>query len=616
MTPPRVGTPPSGKKLTKSFSAPHHVGTPPGSPPIVEDICHSEVPTPVCSRRIPVSSVRLATPQRLASASPTSEDAAHDGAIFRGPALRRSASGGLTPKRKSSPPTEDIDQPGETCPVGTAFIVLQEMLALKYGVQLDEHDFTCKAKARCDPTERLSPLRFVAALNAEPPLKVKDFSTERLIQLRLSVTPVTTFAELQGFVRRWPGTACALAAASLGGSSGRSAQLVAPYREAYGCAGGIVAKTRAKSYGEVGPLFTLSEDSFHGAVILEPVIEYVLRYQSETAVMLELQVPPVSEEFLSVSAACDAEAKLASRFCGAMADLSSGTGDPENGATASALLAKELMCRHPKAAEVQTSACRALGGLLPLCRRRLPAQHSSAAVEAVIAAMRRHHARSEVQEAACSTVAAATVSCPDLQAVAATNGAIEEVVSAMRRFPESAQLQSMACGALAGLSANHPMNQSAVAGCRGIEVMLAAMDKFREHSGLQTMACGAFGNLSANNANNQAAIAAAGGLQRVVTAMQTHCRNPGVVTSAMGALWCLVKRQPENIALAEKLGAAELAAAIVQQHPGDRALRSMASGALQCLVPGLGEALAASSAASSTPSSARTSQAGQTGVPR
>lgn len=588
---------------------PQHMRT----PPTVEEVSHSEVPTPNSTRRIHVSSVRIGTPQRLASPPP--DDLSDDG-----PALFSSRSASAprlrmgTPKRLGSPPAEDVDQPGETCPVGTAFIVLQEMLALKYGIQLDEHDFTCKAKARCTPEERLSALRFVQALNAEPALKVKDASCQRLIQLRFVQTIVTTFAELQGVMRRWPGTACALAAASLGGASGRSAQLVAPYRESYGGTGGIVAKTRAKSYGQVGPLFTLTEESFHGAVVLEPVIEYVLKYQSETAVMVELQVPAESEEFRSVSAAVDAEAQLASRFCGAMADLTSSTGDLEDRATSSCLLAKELMCRHPKASEVQQAACRALGNLLPLCRRTLPTHHTSAALESVLAAMRRHSKTCEVLEAACSTVAGATASWPDLQAVAATNGAMEEIISAMRRFPDSAELQAMACGALAGLAANHPMNQSAVAGLRGIEVILAAMDRFGEHAGLQTMACGAFGNLSANHANNQAAIGAAGGLQRIVTAMKTHSGNPAVLASAMGALWCLVKRHPENLALAGKLKAAEFLASAVQQHPGDGALRSMATGALQCLVPGLAEAMAGASAAvsSSLPSARPSARPGQT----
>jgi len=584
------------------------------SPPTVEDVSHSEVPTPNSTRRIHVSSKRVSTPQRMASPPPV--DLSDDGP---GLVPSRSASASRlrtgTPKRLGSPPAEDVDKPGETCPVGTAFIVLQEMLALKYGIQLDEHDFTCKAKARCTPEERLSALRFVEALNAEPALKVKDACCQRLIQLRFATTIVTTFAELQGFMRRWPGTACAIAAASLGGASGRTAQLVAPYREAYGATSGIVAKTRAKSHGQVGPLFTLTEESFHGAVILEPVIEYVLKYQSETAVMLELQVPSESEEFRSVwCGGEDAEAKLASRFCGAMADLTSGTDNLEDRASASCLLAKELMCRHPKASEVQQAACRALGNLLPLCRRSLAAQHTSAALESVLAAMRRHSKTCEVLEAACSMVAGATASWPDLQAVAATNGATEEIISAMRRFPDSAELQAMACGALAGLAANHPMNQSAVVGRRGIEVILAAMDRFGEHAGLQTMACGAFGNLSANHANNQAAIGAAGGLQRVVTAMKTHCGNPAVLTSAMGALWCLVKRHPENLALAGSLKAAEFAASAVQQHPGDAALRSMATGALQCLVPGLAQAMAGASAAvSSAPPSARPSaRPGQT----
>ncbi|CAK9079062.1 Uncharacterized protein SCF082_LOCUS37740 [Durusdinium trenchii] len=42
---------------------------------------------------------------------------------------------------------QEIEHPWETCPFQTLFVVVQDMLALKYGVQLDEFDFVNKAKA-------------------------------------------------------------------------------------------------------------------------------------------------------------------------------------------------------------------------------------------------------------------------------------------------------------------------------------------------------------------------------------------------------------------------------------------------------------------------------------
>jgi len=517
-----------------------------------------------------------------------------------------------------SPPAEDIDQPGETDPVAAAFTVIQDMMALKYGVQLDEHDFISKAKVRCSPEERLSPLKFATALNGEPALKLKDSSSEHLVQLRLNAIVVTTFQELQGFIRRWPGTACALAAVSLGGTSGKNAQLIAAFREAYGKTDSVVGKAKAKTQGKISPLYSFSEEQFHGAVVLEPIVDRVLKYEMETQLMIDLNLPAESAEFADAAKTQDAEVLLGSRAVGVIADLAAGSSSTwEKGATASCLLAKELMLRHPKAAELQVAACRTLGGHLPTCRRSLHDEHAGAAVEAVMAAMRRHSSKCEIQEAACSAIAGATASWPDLQMAAATNGAAEQIVSAMRRFPENAELQSVACGAFAGLAANHPLNQSAIAGSRGIEVIAYAMEKYADHAGLQTMACGAFGNLSANHPNNQAAIASSGGLQRVVAAMRRHPQHPAVLTSAMGALWCLVKRNPDNLALASKLGAAELAVAAVQHHQSDRALRSMASGALQCLVPGLGNAMSAGPSGESVVSSARsTAQARPGQTPR
>eukprot|EP00434_Breviolum_minutum_P008279 symbB.v1.2.007307.t1/scaffold447.1/size204395/4 len=214
-----------------------------------------------------------------------------------------------------------------------------------------------KKKARCGP--ELQPGKLVHALNAEPALKVKDASNERLLQLQLQTTTMSSFAELQNSLRRWPGTACALAAVGLAGV-GRNVQLVAPYREAYGTKDALVARTRPKSNGGVGPLHTFKAETFTAAVVIEPVIERLLKYQPESSVMLELQTPAECPEFGKFAVAFDAEESLAERFCGALAALAPASTDC--GATASCLLAKELMSRHPKAPDMQVAGCKVLGG--------------------------------------------------------------------------------------------------------------------------------------------------------------------------------------------------------------------------------------------------------------
>jgi len=524
--------------------------------------------------------------------SPVDDEVASNG-YPRRPSLSarsRSNSGRLI-----SPP-EEIDHPWETCPFRSLFVVVQDMLALKYGLQLDETDFVSKAKARCGP--ELQPGKLVHALNAEPALKVKDASNERLLQLQLQTTTMSSFAELQNSLRRWPGTACALAAVGLAGV-GRNVQLVAPYREAYGTKDALVARTRPKSNGGVGPLHTFKAETFTAAVVIEPVIERLLKYQPESSVMLELQTPAECPEFGKFAVAFDAEESLAERFCGALAALAPASTDC--GATASCLLAKELMSRHPKAPDMQVAGCKVLSNWLGQCKQRLSAQQCCATMEAITAAMRRHHGNAAVQEAGAAAMSGAT-GWPELQAAAATNGAVEEVVGAMRRFEGDSELLASGCRALAGLAANHPLNQSSIMASQSIEVIIDAMRRFSKHSRLQTMAFGALGNLAANNANNQAAIAQADGLQRVKVALQQHQTHPVVLTAALAALWCLLKRHVANAELAGQMGLAELAMLALRRHPDDRGLKSMASGALQCLVPGLAQALAGQA---STPSSVR-----------
>ncbi|CAK0825362.1 unnamed protein product, partial [Prorocentrum cordatum] len=183
--------------------------------------------------------------------------------------------------RLGSPPG-DVGEPGRTCPLGAVCMVIQDMLALKYGCHIDEADFMSKARVRCDQNERLSPESLVHALNSEPALKLKDAGNERLLQVRLSSAAVRSFAELRSSTCRWQGTASAVAAVALG--EGGGPQLVAPYREAYGDASRLVAKARAPANAAVrvtdlgvgpAPLVTFAESGFRGAIVLDPVIEGV-----------------------------------------------------------------------------------------------------------------------------------------------------------------------------------------------------------------------------------------------------------------------------------------------------------------------------------------------------
>lgn len=495
---------------------------------------------------------------------------------------------------------QEIEHPWETCPFQTLFVVVQDMLALKYGVQLDEFDFVNKAKARCGPGSELQPRKLAHAMNVEPALKVKDASNERLLQLRLDVTSMGSFVELQNALRRWPGTACALAAVGLAGI-GRNVQLVAAYREAYGTKDALVARTRPKSNGGVGPLHTFKAETFTTAVLIEPVIEHLLKYQPEPSVMLELQVPEESVDFGSSAFESEASVALAERFCGVLAGLAPASTDC--GATASCLLAKELMCRHQKVADMQIAGCKVLSNWLGHCQQRLSTQQCCATMEAITAAMRRHSSNAAVQEAGAAAMGSAA-GWPELQAAAATNGAVEEVVGAMRKFEGDSELLASGCGALTGLSANHPLNQSSIMACRSIEVIVDAMRRFSKHARLQTMGFGALGNLAANHPNNQAAIAQASGLQRVKAALQQHQNRPAVLTAALAALWCLLRNHSANTEAAAELSLAEMAMLALRRHPDDRRLKAVASGALQCLVPGLSEALAVQ--AGSSPSTVRT----------
>lgn len=495
-----------------------------------------------------------------------------------------------TPQRAGSPPLDEIEQPGETCPFGAAFVVLQDMLALKYGQQIDENDFIGKAKARCTSADRWSPHLLVEALNAEPGLKVKDEQNDRLFQMQIDTTKVESFAELQGFVRRLTGTACAFGAITRG-SAGRNMQFVAVFREAYSSEDTLVGKTRTTTLGRVGPLSSFTAHNFHAAVIMDPIIVRAVRYDADRNHMLDLQVPDVSPEFLTSQVRLRAQVDLASDICEILMQLAPGTQYSDEHSRGLVELVTRLMLSNPRVVSLQIATCTVLGHVLRQCRGTAALGTGTMAIEAVIGSMRRFASHPEVQKAACRALSRLPASLPELQSVAATNGAIEQTVCAMRRFPEDPALLSLACGALAGLSANHLMNQSVVAANHGIDVIFDSIGRFFDDEELLASAFGAFANLSAGNANNQAAIAAVGGLHQAMDILQQYSSNPYVLTSAIVALWCIIKNNPTNLSLANRHGAAELIVKAVQDHPEDNSLREMSSGALQSLIPGLGKAM-------------------------
>ncbi|CAK0901492.1 unnamed protein product, partial [Prorocentrum cordatum] len=304
-----------------------------------------------------------------------------------------------------------------------------------------------------------------------------DAGNERLLQVRLSSAAVRSFAELRSSTCRWQGTASAVAAVALG--EGGGPQLVAPYREAYGDASRLVAKARAPANAAVrvtdlgvgpAPLVTFAESGFRGAIVLDPVIEGVFKFERDEGSMLELAVPPLSAEFQRAAAGRSPEAEMAEQACRLLAQLAPPAGaEPrlQRAAAEACSLAVAVLSRHSSNATVQTAACGALGQLAPACGGDLPAPEARQCVELVAAAMRRHAGAPRLQEAACHALAGCAGGRPELQALAATNGAIDQVVGAMRQFPLDAEVQRWACGALAGLAADQPMTQSAVAGCRG-----------------------------------------------------------------------------------------------------------------------------------------------------
>lgn len=487
------------------------------------------------------------------------------------------------------------------------------MLALKYGEHMDEGDFLSKAEVRCDLGARLSPEKLAEALNSEPAMRVKDVSHDRQLQIRLGIKVVSSFAELKRRVKLWPGTCFAVAAVSADSSA---INMVAVCREAYDDSTSLVAKAQgrktlrgARSAG-LGPLLSFRREDFQSAVILEPVIEKVVCYESDRSRIIELQVPQVSPEFAKAALQSHSQsADGARRVCNVLSDLvrhheAEKDSKPGVAAAGACMLVLNLMESHLCSAHVQASACASLKRLIPGCSSTdaVTVEQTSALVEALTAAMRKHPSSPEVQETACEALASVLTGRSEmraqLQSAASTNGAVEQVVAAMRESPDSVRMQTWGCGALAGLSANHPMNQTAIAGSRGPELVAAAMCRHPEAVPLQTMACGAFGNLATNHRGNQYAIAACGGLELVLEAARRHLEVAGLQQAAVGAMWSLVTQHPENQTAAARMGGAEVAVAAVQRHPGDQRLRTVATGALQVLVPGLGSALASASARS------------------
>lgn len=495
----------------------------------------------------------------------------------------------------------------EAYSLGAVCALVQDMLALKYDVQLDETDFMGKAQVRTGLHDHLEPSALSSeldalsiALNAEP-LHVRDAFHERLYELKLQMRRVSTFDELQRCVRRYPGTACAIAAVSDCGKG----KLVAVYREAYGDQQLLVGKTRVKS-GRAGPFHSFGEDNFRGAFLVDPIVTRVMRSFDS-----DLPVPNICPEYEHeqrsrkgsklASAGDSSAAKVAVKACGALEGLapppSADAGFQVEAASAVSLIV-EFMMTYPDDSSVQAAACRALRGLILPSAKTLQPTKARDCVELVAAAMRRHQLSEEVQNSACIALASIAGALPDMQSVVATNGGVEQVIAAMAQFPEIAQLQYAACAAVASLAANHPMNQTAIAASRGLEAIAMAMQDHENDCALQQVACGALGNLAANHPNNQSAIASCDGFQRIKAAMLRHSCSVEVQQSAIGALWCLAKIHPENQAIATSLGVTDLIASAVHRFGSQaegKALKPLAAGALQVLVPGFSSYLSAAS---------------------
>jgi hypothetical protein len=481
------------------------------------------------------------------------------------------------------------------------------MLAFKYGRQLDESDFMSKTEARMPTGQPILPRTLASVLNADT-MRFRDDMHDRLLQLQVKVREISGFAELQTCIRKWPGTACAVAAVVDESDASGAVRLVAVYREAYGDQQVLIGKTKVKSTGRAGPLCSFSQDNFRGAVVLDPVIVCSLKYENEALSdrLVEQQLPSLSAEYdrAAKRSPPSADAALAVQTCGALEGLAPTPDCKDAGLQAESasavVLVTELMANNPGNSAVQAAACRALRGLIPPSRSVLPAMEARNCVELVAAAMRRHASTEEVQEAACVALASMSGALPELQSVIATNGGVEQVVTAMAQFPESFRLQFSACAALAGLAANHPMNQTAIAASRGLEAITMAMQEHEADPSLQQMACGALGNLAANHPNNQTAIASSpcDGIRRIRSAMARHETGLSLQLAAIGAVWCLTKDHPENQAAANALGVADLIARAVHRfgtRPEGRALKPLASGALQAFVPGFSTVLASAS---------------------
>lgn len=534
-----------------------------------------------------------------------------------------------TPRWTTSTPRQESGEPAaETCPLGAIFTVVQDMLSMKYGQQLDESDFLSKAEARIGSDDCFDPAVLAAALNSEPALRIHDAAHERLIQLELQVHAVSSFDELRSCIQRWPGTACAVVALSDGGTASGNEQVVAAYREAYGDQNTLVGKTRVKSTGRAGPLRAFGEEGFVAAVVLDPIIARMLRYECEPNLMVDLQLPPLSAEYgreiqSSPPTPTGGAASLAERTCRVLEGLGPATGSAvdramEASAASGISLSCELMREHSAHVAVQAAGCSALRRLIHLAARSLPASEGRDCIELIAAAMRRHVLSQQLQETACIALASIVQVFPELQAVVATNGGIEQVVAAMGRYPDAPILQTWACGALAALAAKHPMNQSAVAASRGLEAIARSMQEHPDNAELQVMACGAFGNLAACHTNNQTAIASGGGLDRITDAMRLHVNSVNVQQSAIAAIWCLVNDHPENQALACSLEATGLISLAVQRFgglPEGQHLKPTAAGALQVLVPGFSSALTAATSIYTARAFALPSERGATGAP-
>jgi len=450
--------------------------------------------------------------------------------------------------------------------------VVRDVLAVKYGLAIDDADFLSKAAARCDLHEKITTSVLVEALNEEPALKLKDAANDRLLQIRFDCQVLDSFGELQNEIGKRPGLACAVAEVS-SDRPGLRAHPVAVFRKSYSQTDdGLTGRS---TWDASRPIRHFNATDFQSAVVIDPVLLKVHDLK-----MLELQMPAITEEYANAEVPESDQSEVAVQTCLVLAGISCGAqgAKRQEAAKRACDLASGFMARYPSDLAVQESACQVLGNLAAEAGPSL-----ISTVSQVTTTMRRHSSSAVVQEAACKALASLAGGGSVCQSSITSSGGVEQIIRAMKGHPDSAGVQTWACGALAGLAINHPANQSAVMAAKGLEAIGIGMKRHISIARVQAMACGALGNLASNHRNNQVAIAACSGISWITAGMRKHSESAEVQQSACAALWCIGAKHQENQTAIGADGGIELIVAAMKQHQGNSGVQVMVRGALRSL---------------------------------